>query len=71
MFTTRISNRSTQSPVLAVLSTIEGESCIREMVLESRYKAADRIAEEWESQDPHDTGNEAAICGYVETPHGA
>ena len=32
-----------QSPVMAVLSTIEGESCIREMVFEDRYKAADQL----------------------------
>ena len=28
---------------MAVLSTIEGESCIREMVFEDRYKAADQL----------------------------
>ena len=57
-----------QSPVMAVLSTIEGESCIREMVFEDRYKAADQLRKM--GARIRVQGNEAVICG-VKTLHGA
>ena len=57
-----------QSPVMAVLSTIEGESCIREMVFEDRYKAADQLLKM--GARIRVQGNEAVICG-VKTLHGA
>ena len=57
-----------QSPVMAVLSTIEGESCIREMVFEDRYKAADQLQKM--GAGIRVQGNEAVICG-VKTLHGA
>ena len=50
-----------QSPVMAVLSTIEGESCIREMVFEDRYKAADQLRKM--GARIRVQGNEAVICG--------
>ena len=57
-----------QSPIMAVLSTIEGESCIREMVFEDRYKAADQLRKM--GARIRVQGNEAVICG-VKTLHGA
>ena len=57
-----------QSPVMAVLSTIEGESCIREMVFEDRYKAADQLQKMGARIRVQE--NEAVICG-VKTLHGA
>ena len=53
---------------MAVLSTIEGESCIREMVFEDRYKAADQLRKM--GARIRVQGNEAVICG-VKTLHGA
>ena len=57
-----------QSPVMAVLATVPGTSCIREMVFEDRYKAAEQLIKMGARISIK--GREATIQG-VEYLHGA
>ena len=50
-----------QSPLMAVLVTVRGTSCIREMVFEDRYKAAGGLMRM--GADIRISGREAVICG--------
>ena len=57
-----------QSPVMAVLATVKGRSCIRENVFEDRYKAAQQLVKM--GADIRVQGKEAVIHGGKEL-HGA
>ena len=53
-----------QSPVMAVLATVDGRSCIRETVFEDRYKAAQQLVKM--GADIRVQGREAVIHGGKE-----